>query len=409
MSRHGWFFAPMAGSTVLLFIFILFIPAAVVFANPFTPLPAGHWSYSAVAEFAKAGLVDGYSKSAFTDGTAITRYEMGWIVARLSAKVNDQASGVVLTAYQRNLLKRLQAEFAGELAMIASQGGQTGSQAWSPSDLQVAQLILRDEQSGLPAKQGTGQAFWDSRSAPAIPPANPFEAIGGSSGIRLSDILKAGVQAGNEHKGSNPGKADNCAGNSGEAPLPLVIPITFENGSQAEILIGDTGPADPISRAARGETEEKDVVASVGMQYALTKLARVRAGYEIASLDDKEAKETGQSTRRATASVGVDYDVIISDAARLKAGYSYARMTDLASSGDGDKKAGLIFDLLDPSAMEKIGEGQRTTASVGLGYSLSGTTSLTLGYSLIDFTESGAVEGDHKRSNVASAELSIKF
>lgn len=400
MSRFGRSFACVIG--FVLFIFMLSVPAATALANPFESLPAGHWSYGAVAEFAKAGLVDGYSKTAFTRDTVMTRYEMGWIVARLSAKFSERASGISLTGQQRELLKRLKAEFAGELAMIASQGAETGSQSWSPSDLKVAQLILRDEESGAPAKQGNGQATSGARFAPV----GPLDTMGGSNGIKLSDILKSGARVGDGRAGLDSGGG---AGDVEKAPLPFVVPITFENGSQAEILIGDTGPADPISRVVRGETGEKDIVASVGMQYALTKLARVRAGYEIASLNDKEVKDAEQGTRRTTASVGVDYDVIISDAARLKAGYSYARTTDLATSGDDSKKAGLIFDLLDPSATEKIGEGQRTTASFGLGYNLSGTTSLSLGYSLIDFTESGTAEGDHKRSNVASAELSIKF
>jgi hypothetical protein len=76
-------------------------------ANPFSDVPADHWSYDAVAELAQAGIVDGYGDGSFRGDRAITRYEMAQIVAKAMAKdVNGDAKAT---------LDKLAAEYAEEL------------------------------------------------------------------------------------------------------------------------------------------------------------------------------------------------------------------------------------------------------------------------------------------------------
>lgn len=77
--------------------------------NPFTDVPAAHWSYSAVQQLAKDGIVDGYTDGQFKGDKTMTRYEMAVIVAKALAK-EDTA-----TASQKVLIDKLAAEFATEL------------------------------------------------------------------------------------------------------------------------------------------------------------------------------------------------------------------------------------------------------------------------------------------------------
>jgi len=78
-------------------------------ANPFVDVPAKHWSYAAVTELAKDGIVDGYGNGQFQGDKTITRYEMAQIVAKAMAK-EDKA-----TAAQKATIDKLSAEFATEL------------------------------------------------------------------------------------------------------------------------------------------------------------------------------------------------------------------------------------------------------------------------------------------------------
>ena len=52
--------------------------ASPVFAGPemFAAVPAKHWSYDAVAQLAKAGIIDGY-EDGYNGRSKITRYDNG--------------------------------------------------------------------------------------------------------------------------------------------------------------------------------------------------------------------------------------------------------------------------------------------------------------------------------------------
>ena len=80
-------------------------------ASPFGDVEKSHWSYETLAEFAEAGLIEGYSKEAFAGDRLITRYEMAWAISRVVP--------VSLSLRQLELLVRLQEEFALELSLLA--------------------------------------------------------------------------------------------------------------------------------------------------------------------------------------------------------------------------------------------------------------------------------------------------
>ncbi len=77
--------------------------------NPFTDVPAKHWSYDAVAKLANAGIVDGYGDGTFKGDKVMSRYEMAQIVAKAMAH-SDKAN-----AEQKASIDKLSVEFASEL------------------------------------------------------------------------------------------------------------------------------------------------------------------------------------------------------------------------------------------------------------------------------------------------------
>jgi len=84
--------------------------AVPAFANPFTDVPAKHWSYDAVNKLAQAGIVDGYGDGTFKGDKTITRYEMAQIVAKAMTKSMNSA--------QQASVDKLAREFAIELGTL---------------------------------------------------------------------------------------------------------------------------------------------------------------------------------------------------------------------------------------------------------------------------------------------------
>lgn len=78
-------------------------------ANPFSDVPADHWSRDAVASLAQSGVLTGYGDDTFRGDRAITRYEMAQMVARAMA-VQPTASNV-----DKTTIDKLAAEYADEL------------------------------------------------------------------------------------------------------------------------------------------------------------------------------------------------------------------------------------------------------------------------------------------------------
>lgn len=91
----------------------LSVTAGVAFAaNPFTDVPAKHWSYDAVAQLAKEGVVDGFNDGTFRGDKTITRYEMAVIVAKAMAKEQNA------NANTKAIIDKLAAEYSDELTNL---------------------------------------------------------------------------------------------------------------------------------------------------------------------------------------------------------------------------------------------------------------------------------------------------
>lgn len=92
----------------LVFVFAV-AGTAFAAANPFVDVPANSWAYGAVADLAKAGIIDGYGDGTFRGDKLLTRYEMAQIVAKAMAR-EDKAN-----AQQKATIDKLAVEFASEL------------------------------------------------------------------------------------------------------------------------------------------------------------------------------------------------------------------------------------------------------------------------------------------------------
>lgn len=448
---HGWLGAvPL----VLLCAFLMSRPASGA-ANPFADVPKGHWSYDALAEFAGLGLIEGYSQDAFRDERVITRYEMAWIIARLGDRLKTlggspsasnaprgsagssgapgggELSPALPTLKQRELLIRLQDEFAGELALVAGSGGISGSATGSRTTdaaalgAPLAQLGLPglsglrsfDGSPGLPEQAKSPGPSAASSSLKLRPDPGFIAAIAAlpgevgsqafSGGKRLSELIGAAQ--------GDAGGAGASGSSQGSQKKALTIPL--EDGARAELSIG--GPPMPGGIAPE---EGDDVIARLDLKYALSQLAIFRASYELVK-DGEGAPDGGEgSAARATALLGIDYNFALSDSAFIKAGYTYSKITDLVPRGvewgglgaggnpkdSPSKAAGLFGDYTLPGLSL---DARKTTASLGVGYTFGGMASVMLGYRLIDFQElnpESQLPGVH-RTNVATAELTIRF
>lgn len=95
---------------ILGFVFVLgFGSIAFATANPFTDVPANHWSYAAVERLVQEGIVTGYDDKNFKGDRILTRYEMAVIVAKAISK-EEKADGET-----KALIDKLAAEYQKEL------------------------------------------------------------------------------------------------------------------------------------------------------------------------------------------------------------------------------------------------------------------------------------------------------
>jgi len=104
--------------------FIMFLLCNLpAFADPFSDVPSGHWSYDAVQILEEKGLVEGYPDGLFKGDRPMTRYEMAMVVARIVAKLEQvQASipgmpdlSVYATKSDMEILDKLLKEYKKEL------------------------------------------------------------------------------------------------------------------------------------------------------------------------------------------------------------------------------------------------------------------------------------------------------
>ncbi len=88
---------------------VLGVAGTAMAANPFTDVPANHWSYASVSKLAQAGIIEGYGDGTFRGNNSITRYEMAQMVAKAMAR-SDKAD-----AAQKAMIEKLAAEYSAEL------------------------------------------------------------------------------------------------------------------------------------------------------------------------------------------------------------------------------------------------------------------------------------------------------
>lgn len=86
--------------------------SGTAWAGPFADVPAQHWSYGAVNQLAKAGIIEGYSDGMFHGDKTITRYEMAIVVAK-ALEHSDKADSA-----NKALLDKLSVEYAQELKTL---------------------------------------------------------------------------------------------------------------------------------------------------------------------------------------------------------------------------------------------------------------------------------------------------
>lgn len=77
--------------------------------NPFTDVPADHWSYEALAMLAKDGVLEGYGDGTFQGDNLMNRYEMAEVVARAAEKYGTAAPR------DKGAINDLEKEYAQEL------------------------------------------------------------------------------------------------------------------------------------------------------------------------------------------------------------------------------------------------------------------------------------------------------
>ncbi|WP_122627934.1 S-layer homology domain-containing protein [Lucifera butyrica] len=96
----------------LVFLLSLCGTAFAAASSIFSDVPANDWSYAAVNQLAKAGIVEGYGDGTFRGERLLSRYEMAIIVARAMTKM-DQAD-----AQNKALIEKLAAEYDSELKAL---------------------------------------------------------------------------------------------------------------------------------------------------------------------------------------------------------------------------------------------------------------------------------------------------
>ena len=117
---------------------------AMAAANPFSDVPAKHWSYDSVSKLAAAGIVDGYGDGTFRGDKTMTRYEMAQIVAKAMAH-EDKAN-----AEQKAIIEKLAQEYQDELdnlgVRVSNLEKKIGNITWSG---QVREWYQWADQDGL--------------------------------------------------------------------------------------------------------------------------------------------------------------------------------------------------------------------------------------------------------------------
>jgi len=268
-------------------------------------------------------------------------------------------------------------------------------------------------QAGVPSPLGTLAVEMSSQAArrPAKDDAGeekqPTRGFDLSTSVRLADILKVSADFFTDDMSQE--KATSTA-------LGVVLGETDGAGLSVGHRVTDVGAGAANTGGLR------ETVTSVDVKYSLpdvvgkavsagsTDSITVRAGYELYGRE--QPLQASKSSFQATASLVIDYTLLLGDAAFLQAGYRYERIRDLIASGAVWTKSEMYGDggLSAWPAIESLkldgSDATRTVTSIDFGYRLMGDTSLLLGYKLIDFSDIGTLDFT---KNLATAEVTIRF
>ncbi|MDF2565264.1 MAG: S-layer protein [Massilibacillus sp.] len=96
-------------STLLALTFSLGITGTAFADSIFSDVPENHWSYGAVNQLAKDGIIEGYTDGTYKGDHILSRYEMAIIVGRAVTKMEKA------NATDQALIKKLEAEYSSEL------------------------------------------------------------------------------------------------------------------------------------------------------------------------------------------------------------------------------------------------------------------------------------------------------
>lgn len=96
-------------STLLALTFSVGMTGTAFAESIFSDVPENHWSYNAVNQLAKDGIVEGYTDGTYKGDHILSRYEMAIIVGRAMTKMEKA------NAADQALIKKLEAEYSSEL------------------------------------------------------------------------------------------------------------------------------------------------------------------------------------------------------------------------------------------------------------------------------------------------------
>ncbi|MBP2630354.1 MAG: S-layer protein [Firmicutes bacterium] len=96
-------------STLLALTFSLGITGTAFADSIFSDVPENHWSYGAVNQLAKDGIIEGYADGTYKGDHILSRYEMAIIVGRAVTKMEKA------NAADQALIRKLEAEYSSEL------------------------------------------------------------------------------------------------------------------------------------------------------------------------------------------------------------------------------------------------------------------------------------------------------
>ncbi|MGB4337933.1 MAG: hypothetical protein WBK10_05130 [Bacillota bacterium] len=286
---------------------------------------------------------------------------------------------------------------------------------------QLAEAVKPEEkpvapqfEMGLPAPIGSVAVELSSQAAkrpagldaPGVasePDEEPQTGFDLSTKVHLTDILKVSAAF----------FTDDASENRETA---AAVGVRLGENDEAGFVVGHrvTESASDPAKAV------KETMTSVDVRYSLPDITgkivandslTVRAGYELyeRGTGSSSADETSLQT---TASLVIDYKLLLGDAAFLQAGYRYERIRDLIASGAVWTKSDVYDDgpwsgWPSHEPLQLTGpDATRTVTSINFGYKLTGDTALLLGYRLIDFSEVGSSD---LPENLATAEVTIRF